>query len=299
MRGAITILIFSFFFSASAISQNDTAGKRRLVGVYEHVMVTAVPPSLALDSFYKKYTDAFGIPVVSSGKVPGDALLIARDIVNYMLIKRPDVRAVLISRGARVCVMAESEMETDLPERRNWKKPARDDPRLTRGERENYDKPGGIASKTDREYWNQRARGMGGNITSCAEENLLGYAGTRYYGENILVHEFSHNIMAALRTADPELYKEIIKAYDSARSKGLYKGQYAINTAAEYWAEGTQWWFWSNFEFYDGDRRVQSPDDLKIYDPTLYNLLEKVYQGHHIPADAYHGKNLRPVRRAN
>jgi len=24
---------------------------------------------------------------------------------------------------------------------------------------------------------------MGGNITSCAEENLLGYPGTRYYGE--------------------------------------------------------------------------------------------------------------------
>jgi hypothetical protein len=77
----------------------------------------------------------------------------------------------------------------------------------------------------------------------------------------------------------------------------MYKGQYAINTLAEYWAEGTQWWFWSNIEFYDGDVRVQSPDDLKGYDPALYAILERAYIGHKIPADIYHGRNLRPERR--
>jgi hypothetical protein len=193
--------------------------------------------------------------------------------------------------------MAQTEMETDLPERHDWKKPAKDDRRLTPGERENYDKPGGIASMTDREYWNRRARGMGGNVTSCAEENLLGYPGTRYYGENILVHEFSHNIMGALRTADTALYRQIQVAYDAAKLKGLYKGQYAINTAAEYWAEGTQWWFWSNIEFYDRQVRVQTPDEFKAYDPELYAILEAVYPGHHIPADVYYSRNLHPSRR--
>ncbi|MBF9254064.1 glycoside hydrolase [Pontibacter sp. 172403-2] len=267
---------------------------KALLSDYEQAMVTVPPPSLGLDPFYKKYADAFGIPVVSSDKVPGTALLVARDIVNYMLVKRMDVREDLIKRGARVLVMAQTEMETDLPERRDWKKPEKDDRRLTPGERENYDKPGGIASMSDQEYWNKRARGMGGLVTSCAEENLLGYPGTRYYGENILVHEFSHNIMGALRTADPALYKEIGAAYEAAKSKGLYKGQYAINTVAEYWAEGTQWWFWSNIEYYDGQTRVQSPDDLKAYDPALYSILARVYQGHHIPADVYYGLNLRP-----
>jgi len=220
-----------------------------------------------------------------------------KKVVNYMLVKRPDVRQALMGRKARVLIMAQSEMETDLPERSNWKKPAKDDRRLTPGERENYDKPGGIASMTDREYWNRRARGMGGNVTSCAEENLLGYEGTRYYGEHILVHEFSHNIMGGLRTADTALYKEIEIAYEAAKTKGLYKGQYAINTVAEYWAEGTQWWFWSNIEFYDGQTRIQTPDDLKAYDPALYNILDRVYQGHHIPADVYYSRNLRPARR--
>jgi hypothetical protein len=268
-----------------------------IVKSYEETMISSPPTSLALDTFYKKYADAYGIPIVSSEKVPDAALLIARDIVNYMLIKRMDVRDELIRRKARVLVMAQTEMETDLPERRDWKKPSKEDRRLTPGERENYDKPGGIASMSDREYWNKRARGMGGTVTSCAEENLLGYPNTRYYGENILVHEFSHNIMGALRTADPALHKEIEAAYEQAKAQGKYKGQYAINTVAEYWAEGTQWWFWSNIEFYDGEQRVQTPEDLKSYDPDLFSILEKVYIGHRNPADVYYGRNIRPARR--
>jgi len=157
---------------------------------------------------------------------------------------------------------------------------------------------------TDKQYWDNRARGMGGNVTSCAEENLLGLPGTRYFGEHITVHEFSHNVMGALRTADPALYAEIQPAYDAAKAKGLYNDsrgnpQYAINTVAEYFAEGTQWWFWSNIEFYDGTTgaRVQTPDELKAYDPTLYGILDRIYAGHHIPADIYYGKNLKPARR--
>jgi hypothetical protein len=257
----------------------------------------APPGSLALDTFYKKYLDAAGIPIVSSAKVPDSALQVAVSIVNHMLQKRPDIRAVLVRQKARVLVMAQTEMETDLPERSDWKKPARDDQRLTPGERDNYDKPGGIASMTDREYWNKRARGMGGTVTSCAEENLLGYPGTRYYGENILVHEFSHNMMNALYRADTAIIRRIKDAYEAAKAKGLYKGQYAINTVAEYWAEGTQWWFWSNYEFYDGTQRVQSPDDLKVYDPALYAIFEEVYPDHHIPADIYYGKNVRPAKK--
>lgn len=254
-----------------------------------------VPDTLHLDPFYQKYADAFGIPVVSSSRVPDAALLVARDIVNYMLSGRPDIRRDLERHGARVMVEAQSEMETDLPEHRDWKKPPKDDPRLVPEEKDNYDKPGGIGSMTDRQYWNQRARGMGGIHTSCAEENLLGYPGTRYYGENILVHEFSHNILYAIENIDKELYDSVSIAYRHAKKAGMYKGQYAINTIQEYWAEGTQWWFWSNIGFYDKGQRIQSPDDLESYDSLLYRLLSKVYIGHHISADIYYGRNLRPA----
>ena len=268
-----------------------------IVTDFASAIIGAPPPELGLDAFYKKWADAYGIPIVSSARVPDTTLLMARDIVNYMLLKRPDVRQAIVDRKGRVLIMAESEGEMDLPERSNWTVPAIDDRRLTPGERENYNKPGGMASMTAPQYWNNRARGMGGNVTSAAEENIMGYPGTKYYGEHILVHEFSHNIMGALQRADPALHAQLQPAYEAAKAAGKYKNQYAINTVAEYLAEGTQWWFWSNIEFYDGTTRVQSPDDLKAYDPTLYSILDKVYAGHHIPADVYYGKNLKPARK--
>jgi hypothetical protein len=273
--------------SVSARAQNTT--------VPDHIVfspaITTPPDSLHLDTFYAKYLDAEGIPVIASKRVSDSALYVGRDIINYMLAKRPDVRKELVSHQARLSIIGRHEMQTDLPECRDWKKPAKDDERLTDGERADYDKPGGIASMTDQQYWNQRARGMGGIQSSCAEENLLGIPGTRYYGENITVHEFSHDIMEGLVQLDSTFYGRLKVAYDSALANKKYHGQYAINTIAEYWAEGTQWWFWSNVEFYDGSTRLQSPDDLKTYDPALYALLSEVYIGHHIPADVYYARN--------
>jgi hypothetical protein len=273
--------------------QSPEPAAKPIVEDYARFSVASLPAAFGYDpAFYKKYVDAHGLPVISSEKVPDAALLVARDIVVYMLANRPDIRREMIARKYRVGIMAVTEMTTDIPEQRDRKKPGPDDPRLTRRERENYDKPGGIGSQTDQEYWNRRARGLGGVYTTGAEENVLGYPGTRYYGENILVHEWSHGIMSAIRTADPPLYEEIQAAYKAAMAHGQYKGHYAETTANEYWAEGTQWWFWSNYEWLDGDKRLQTPDDLKAYDPTLFDLLGRVYLGHHIPADVYHGKNI-------
>src|SRR5262245_51714692 len=186
-----------------------------LIEDYVEANVGPIPSDLTLDPFYKKHTDALGIPVVSSEKVPDAALLVARDIVIHMLAKRSDFREAMVGRKMRVIVMARSESTTDLPEQKDWKKPGVDDRRLTREEREHYDER--IGRLTDKEYWDRRARGMGGNPTSCAEENLLGYPGTRYFGENILVHEFAHGIMdIGIRKADPELHRRIRATYREA-----------------------------------------------------------------------------------
>jgi hypothetical protein len=280
-----------------APATTEKPSEKPLIEDYIRANISAPPQALGVDAFYKKYTDAIGIAILSSEKVPDAALLVARDIVIHMLAKRPDLRAAMVNRKMRVGIMAQSESTTDIPEHRNMKKPTREDPRLTPQERENYDN--GIAKMTDKEYWGKRARGLGGNPTTCAEENLLGYPGTRYYGENIFVHEFSHAIMGqGIRTADPALYQEIQAAYKEAMAKGLWKGHYGSNTVNEYWAEGTQTWFWSNYEFTDGEKRIQSPEDLQQYDPKLYELLSRVYLDHRIPMDIYHGKNISPKSRA-
>src|SRR3546814_3183932 len=64
--------------------------------------------------------------------------------------------------------------------------------------------------------------------------------GTRYFGETILVHEFSHAIFDAMETADPALFEQVRKAYAQAMARHLWDGQYGATTAHEYWAEGTQ-----------------------------------------------------------
>ncbi|HKX27087.1 MAG TPA: glycoside hydrolase [Blastocatellia bacterium] len=295
------LMIFTMILLAVRIFAQTSANQQEkpFIQDYLKAAVGTPPASLGVDSFYKKYTDALGIVILSSEKVPDAALLVARDIVIHMLAKRPDLRAEMVKKGMRVGVMAQSETTTDIPEHRNNRRPSRNDPRLTPGEKANYDKPGGIASMTDKEYWDRRARGLGGNPTTCAEENLLGYPGTRYFGENIFVHEFSHAMMGvAIRSADPALYAEIQAAYKEAMAKELWKNHYASTNANEYWAEGTQTWFWSNYEYTDGEQRVQTPDDLQRYDPKLYELLNRVYLDHHIPMDVYYGKNIFPRRRS-
>ena len=265
----------------------ETGKPVELIPDYVAAVVGPVPESLGLDPFYRKYVDANGIPVVSSEKAPDAALLVVRDIINTMLLIRPDLRASMIERGWRTGVIAETEMTMDIPEYKGFKAPGapRDEP----------------MTQADRDYHANRSRGMGGNPTTGAEENLLGYPGTRYWGEHIFVHEFSHAIHSAIRRVDPGMAQEIKAAYDVAMAAGKFVGadgrrHYATTNDSEYWAEGVQWWFFSNYgECFAGNVIVESPEDLEAYDPTLFELIGRVFNTHHIPMDVFHGKRVRPV----
>lgn len=287
-------MVFVFITGSGFLNIRETCAQQEdaIIKDYYEAAVGAPPVRLQLDPFYKKYTDAWGIPVTTGGNVPDVALLVARDVILYMLSERPDLRNHMVEEGYRVGIMAVTDSTTDLPEQRDWKKPTLDDRRLTDGERANYKR---IANMTDQEYWNKRARGMGGRYTTCAEENILGYSGDhKYYGENILVHEFSHGIHRAIRSVDPRLAAAIEKAYRDAMANGMWDHHYAKTTVAEYWAEGTQFWFNSNYDYKNGDVYVLSSDDLMQYDPQLYELLNQVYQAdHHIPMDVFYKHEAR------
>lgn len=250
------------------------------------------PDSLDLDPFYTKYVSAGGIPIVSSPRVADEALRDARAMIADMLAYRPDLAGVLEREGYQVAILAEEEAITDLPENAHWTKPAPDDPRLTRCERKHYETR--IGSLTDREYWNARARGIGGVHTVGAEEDVLGKRTSRYYGETILVHEFAHNVLNAIRVADPQLYAEIEAAYANALEESLWLNEYASTTVQEYWAEGTQFWFNSNrLAVFDG-RRILNHQDLAAYDPRLAATLRQAYgDRHRLAADPFH---LHPAR---
>jgi hypothetical protein len=264
---------------------------RPIVYDYLKYVIAEPPPEVVrrfnLDTtFYRKHADANGFPILASAKVPDAALAIVRDQVNYMLAHRPDVRDTMIARGARIGIMAETEYTMDIPEQRGWTVPRFLDPRLTPGERAAYYEEGGLGYRSPQAYWNPRARGMGGTFTTCAEENVLGYYGTRYWGSNICVHEFAHGIMGAgIGNADPEWFQEIVNAYKAAKAKCGPDGQpslptargYAGNTFNEYWATNVEWYVGNG-----GRDRAE----LKRIDPTIYELITRL-----IPED-----KLVPVR---
>ncbi len=251
-----------------------------MVDDYLSYVVTAPPPQIVerykLDTtFYRKYADANGYPILGSAKVSSAALAIVRDQVNYMLAHRPAMRDTMIAHGGRVVVMAETEYTMDVPEQRRWVVPKYLDPRLTAQERARYYEAGGLGSMTASGYWNTRARGMGGTLTSCAEENVLGRYRTRYWGTNICVHEFSHAIMGAgIGNADPKWFQDIVDAYKRAKALCLRTANgYAGNTFNEYWAGGVEWYVGNG-----GRDRA----GLKAEDSTLYALVSRL-----IPEDKF------------
>lgn len=294
---AITAAI-GFLAASTALESQGRGGTREaaagqrppaLLQNYTEFSVTAPPAALELDPFYKKYTDAHGIPVVTSDKVPDAALLMARDIVKFMLADRPDLRKELIRKKWKLAIMAETEVTYDIPEHRKFRPlPKIDDERLTPQQRETYNQPGGVGSMTGEQYWNSRGRGFGGepngeNTTSCAEENLLGYPGTRYFGSSICVHEFSHGIMrGAVYTVDPDYRKAVEDAYAAAKKQNLTSAQgYPGNNFNEYWATGIE-----AYVFGSGRDR----DSLIAADPRLFELVRQVIPATKMPGNVYVGR---------
>ncbi|MBL4895579.1 MAG: glycoside hydrolase, partial [Erythrobacter sp.] len=197
-----------------------------------------------------------------------------------------------VSNDYRIALISRDEALLDLPENADWTKPARDDPRLTRCELKHYDER--IGSKTDREYWNERARGIGGERMVGSEEDVLGMPISRYWGETIFVHEFAHNVLFAIEGADPDLYERVTEAYANALANDLWFEEYTTTTMQEYWAEGTQFWFNSNrLQAFDG-RRILNARDLADYDPQLYAVLAEAYgDSHELESDPFY---MHPAR---
>lgn len=245
-------------FTRSELAKYDPemlAVLKKVWGVKEIDQVTAPPPCMKLPAFYEKYVDADGYPIVASGKVNDYALKEAAYLINLMLAKRPDVRAAMIRSGSRMCIIAHNEFTTDLPE---W----------------SHMKP--------KDFWDARARGLGGSqrdpLCSCGEENLLAYSGDPYKVENILIHEFAHNIhLRGMVNVDPSFDDRVKAAYDAAMTAGLWKGKYPSVNHHEYFAEGVQSWFDDNRENDHDHNHVNTRAELIEYDPALAALCREVF----------------------
>jgi hypothetical protein len=124
--------------------------------------------------------------------------------------------------------------------------------------------------------------GLGGSRTdpvcSCGEENLLAFEGDPYSTENILIHEFAHNIhYRGMDQLDDSFDDRLKKSYESAMEAGLWKGKYASVNHAEYFAEGVQSWFDNNRQPDHDHNHVDTRAELLEYDPGLAALCAEVF----------------------
>ena len=217
--------------------------------------ITTPPVDMKLPAFYSKYLDAHGFPIISSAKVNDHALHECAYLIDLMLSKRPDVKAAMVKSGARMVVMAWNEFTTDIPE---------------------------YAEFVPKDYWDARARGLGGSQTdpvcSCAEENVLAYPGDPYSTECIVIHEFAHNIhLRGMVNIDPTFDDRLKATYDAAMKAGLWKSKYASTNHHEYFAEGVQSWFDNNRENDSDHNHVNTRAELLEYDPGLAAICKEVF----------------------
>ena len=172
------------------------------------------PAELGLDSFYRKYVDASGIPVVASWRVPDEALVkVAKMVVFFLDNLSEEIAGNLRTYKARIGILARYEGTTDMPEYAH------------------------LASDTAMN-WDVRARGLGGSpelpMTSCAEENVLCYQIDKYHAEDIFIHEFAHTIHSVgILTTNPGFNDVLKNALETAISAGKWGNTYAATNHYE------------------------------------------------------------------
>jgi len=221
-----------------------------------------------LDPFYKQHVVADGLLIVGSEKVSPVALREVAYLAKKLLANRPDVMQKLGGkRKMYACVMAYNEMQTDLPECRRMEA-----------------------------WWDYRARGLAGGSVSCGEENVLGFPGDPWKGENIFIHEFAHGLQGVIGGIDERFNERLAALYQEAKQSGRFRGYAIEGGIGEFWAEGVQAWFncngtirpksgggQSSFEIL-GPRgehvcHIATREQLKTYLPEYAKLLDESFGG--------------------
>jgi len=220
-----------------------------------------------LDPFYKQHIVADGLVVAGSEKVSIHALREVGYLAQKVLANRPDVMKDLCEkRNMFVAVMAYCELQPDLPDCRGMSL-----------------------------WWAYRARGLGSRPVSCGEENVLGFEGDPWEGENIFIHEFAHGMHGIMAGIDEKFDGCLRALYDEAKQSGRVRG-YAIDGGhAEFWAEGVQAWFdcngtirpksgggQSSFEIVgpDGEHvcHLRTREQIKTHAPEFAKLLDNAFR---------------------
>jgi hypothetical protein len=196
---------------------------------------------------YTQVREVLGFAVVAGPDVPPEALDVAAQTLEAVFAD-PELRAPLVEKGAYVAIAAPGERPQDLPEFKC----------LEEELGQTFGHLCGIADRADYP------------IIAVSASDLLGDENGPCRGLNILYHEIGHFVHGWV--ISPADYIDTRLFYQRAIDEDRYRGDsYALTSPGEYFAEGTQAYFWEN------DRDPRNRMWLRMNDPDLYELLQGVY----------------------
>lgn len=212
--------------------------------------------------FFSKQLSFAGIPIKASQVVSDEAMYEAQHRLSMLLtnlaVKQPMLISNLVKAGVELHIIGVHQVTSDLPEFRDLKgKPLPEYNGLT---------------------IDQRTRGMGGKLVSCAEENLLKLKTDHYYGRDICAHEFSHAIRNVGMSLDA--VAKFDEQYQRSLAKGLWRGAYSASNPDEFFSELTMWYFGTHGDLnMTGSKPENGVEGFKKYDPEAYALFDDFYNG--------------------
>ena len=214
--------------------------------------IIAVPTGVGLSSYYTKYINCSGIPVIGSAAVPDEALLMANETTEFMLNGLGNVKAQLIKDGNYIALYPEGSNITDLPELFE----------ATNGNTGAYTWLG--SGEND-------LRAMASDVASllCYPNGPVGH---------VFVHEMAHMMhIGGYRLIDGSFESEIGSIYNQSIGSGKWNNTYASTNRAELLAEADTIYYgvnWIGPEGGDGFRNeVGTRAQLQAYDPALYGFI--------------------------
>jgi hypothetical protein len=214
------------------------------------------------DDFYRKTCEQSNIAIVASESVEDIAMEAAATRMAGLLSERRDLADSVAASIDGVAVIGRDQRITDLPE---------------------FEDLYTIHPGTD---WHRLGRSFPGTeeipVAVGAEENLLCLESDRYEGEDMFLRDFGWTIRRfGIAIVDHDLDRDIETAYGRAIAANLWVDTVAEVNSDMYWAEGVQSFFDANNEETDEKdqihNHVDTRDELRAYDPFLYELLVRAF----------------------
>lgn len=242
---------------------------------YETCDIIAPPSAVQLNSYYTKYTNCSGIPVIGNDEVPDEAFLVANETIDFMLQGMNNVRDKLIERGEYYILAPPGANARDVPEFAN-------------------------------ESWATSTGAYGSELRAAVSSSagLLCMSfedGNADGHSNVFVHELSHMIdISGLRLVESGFQSALTSAYNNAMSQGLWTNTYAASNRQEYFSQCIQMYFEVGFPFVEdpsGDgnwNHITTRAELQQYDPTIYNLIASRFNSSLNVPGCIQGENYEP-----